>query len=62
MKKKAFVVGFFAGVICTIAVAASAAKMVGDSGYLMGWDVTVDGEEVCSDPYIWTATMEIECD
>jgi len=62
MKKKAFIVGFFAGVICTIVVAANAAKIVGDNGYLIGWDVTADGEEVCSDPYIWPATMEIECD
>ena len=38
------------------------AKVIGDSGYLMGWDVTYEGEVVCSDPYVWTASSEIECD
>jgi hypothetical protein len=32
-------------------------------GYLNGWEVmSADGETVCSDPYIWPATHEIECD
>ena len=40
----------------------NAAQVVGTNGYLTGWSVTKDGDEVCSDPYIWTSTREIECD
>lgn len=38
-------------------------KIVGSTGYLMGWEVkSSSGDTVCDDPYIWTATREIECD
>jgi hypothetical protein len=49
-------------VLVGMASDAIAARLVGDTGYLFGWDVQVDGETVCSDPYIWVATKEIECD
>lgn len=58
-----FLLGLGAGLVIGLAgTAASAARIVGDTGYLMGWSVTVSGDEVCSDPYVWTATREIECD
>jgi hypothetical protein len=59
---KRFVTGFVLGLITTLALSAGAAKMLGDNGYLMGFEVKKDGETICSDPYIWIGTREIECD
>lgn len=59
---KNFLYGLLCGVALTSAAAAVAAQVVGSSGYLMGWEITKDGDEICSDPYVWTATREIECD
>lgn len=39
------------------------AKVVGDDGYLTGWDVVdQNSERLCSDPYVWVSTKEIECE
>lgn len=57
-----FFVGLIMGLGIGVAATASAASMVGDNGWLMGWDVSVNGETVCSEPYIWVTTREIECD
>ena len=57
-----YIAGFLAGVLFSFAATAFAARIVGGSGYLIGWSVTADGEEVCDDPHIWPATKEIECD
>ena len=50
------------GIMIGAAGSAYAAKMVGGNGYLIGWDVTLDGDVICSSPYIWTSTREIDCD
>lgn len=57
-----FLTGVAVGLAMGTATTAFAAKMVGDSGYLFGYEVKVDGETVCSDPWIWTGGInEIEC-
>jgi len=37
------------------------ARVVGDDGYLYGWTVEVDGEEVCSDPYVYVSSKVLSC-
>jgi hypothetical protein len=59
---KRFSVGLIVGLALGAAVPAAAAVLVGDTGYLAGWSVTKDGEEICYMPFVWTATREIECD
>lgn len=59
---KKFILGFILGLLFGVVTAAYAAKIVGNNGYLIGWDVNYKGEIICSDPYIWTSTREIECD
>jgi hypothetical protein len=59
---KKLVIGFMVGLAAGAAVPAVAASIVGGTGYLSGWTVTKNGEEVCYMPYIWTGIREIECD
>jgi hypothetical protein len=59
---KKFLIGFASGILMGAAVPVSAAALVGSTGYLHGWSVTKDGEDICYMPFVWTATREIECD
>ena len=58
---KKYLTGFICGILIGAAGSVFAARFVGGNGYLIGWDVSVNGEDVCTDPYIWVATREIEC-
>lgn len=60
--KVKFIVGFVLGITTGLAGSVLAAQLVGGNGYLHGWDVMKDGKEICSTPYIWVRTREIECD
>jgi hypothetical protein len=56
-----FVMGFVVGLMLGGAGVAVAAQIIGSNGYLVGWDVRVKGQRICSDPFVWVATKEIEC-
>lgn len=58
---KKYLIGFIFGLLFGSITSVLAARVIG-SGYLIGWDVTVNGDHVCNDPYIHARTMEIECD
>ena len=58
---KHFVLGFISGVMVTVSLPVAAATLVGGSGYLSGWSVTIRGREVCDTPYVWASIKEIEC-
>jgi hypothetical protein len=57
-----FLLGFFCGVIASATVGVFAAQVVGGNGWLRGWSIMKDGEEICDDPYVWVSIKEIECD
>ena len=64
-RTKYLLIGFMLGIaLGTVLSAYAAQRIVGDSGYLIGWDVVAlaDGHLICSDPFVWTATREIEYD
>lgn len=59
---KNFIAGLIMGLIIGLTGISSAQKLIGGNGFLMGWDVTYNGETICSSPFIWEALKEIECD
>ncbi len=56
-----FMAGVIVGLILGGSATAFAAGVFG-TGYLTGWSVMKDGEEVCTDPSVDTVSKEIECD
>lgn len=57
-----FIAGLLVGLVLGVTGSSVAAQMVGSSGWLMGFDVTLNGDVICRDPYIWVSYGEIECD
>jgi hypothetical protein len=55
-----FVSGAVFGAVLAMAASAYAATCVG-AGDLLNWTVSVDGEEVCTDPSVDIVSKEIEC-
>lgn len=56
-----FAAGLLLGLILGGSATAIAAGIFG-TGALVGWTVTMDGEEVCTDPKVDVSTKEIECE
>lgn len=57
-----YITGFILGLVVGTVAPVTAASLVGGTGYLSGWTVTKDGDEICYMPYVWTSIREIECD
>ena len=56
-----YILGVATGLLLGAAGTALAAQIVGNSGYLLGWEVELNGETVCSDPYVWPTLKQLEC-
>jgi len=57
-----FTGGLALGLALGMAGTAMAAQLTGSNGYITGWYVSIDGDTVCTDPYVWVSIREIECD
>lgn len=61
---KRFVLGFITGAICSVVITATAAvEVIKANSFLIGWEVTKDGDTICYDPFVWIAgsIKEIDC-
>ena len=58
---KNFLLGIIVGLAIGTVTISFASQIIGGDGWLMGWDVSYNGDTICSDPYIWTSVREIEC-
>ena len=56
-----YLIGLITGIAIAGSTIAYAANGFG-TGYMFGWTVILDGDTVCHEPYMWSATHEIECD
>ena len=61
---KNFIIGFFlGGLLLGSASAVVSPKIVGGDGYLYGYEVVnEDGDELCSDPWVYTSSKSITCE
>jgi hypothetical protein len=50
-----FILGVVVGLSLGMAVSVFA------DGFLIGWAVTLNGNIICEDPYMWNSIKEIEC-
>ena len=56
-----FIGGLVLGLVLGVTGSSIAAQVVGEDGWLTGFDVTLGGEIVCSDPYVYVSHGEIGC-
>jgi hypothetical protein len=56
------VLGILLSSVITVGAGVAGSKIIG-SGYLTGVDVTDDdGDTICSDPFYYSSTKELQCD
>ncbi len=47
---------------CSVSLTQKMKKYGSFGYYLWSWNVVKDGNVICSNPYVWTITKEIECE
>lgn len=60
---RSYLIGLTTGLaLASGAAYAGGIGIYGGPGYMNGWDIVIEGDTVCHDPYVWPATREIECE